>query len=812
MNSQAFCIIDGSNVSQRLDPLLEARCLPALHFCGRYRLIDFPLSNVIHSGITNVAIFPDGDYHSLTEHIKSGKFWGLDRKVDGLFVMPPKTEVTSSAKSLTFAKMREHIDYFLRSRQNYVVIYGGNIITSINFETLVAHHIQSSANITQVYYRNKPIGIYVLSKEYLIDLILRHEISPYKTIEMLIELHGGLKVDKYKHETYTRIIDSTLSYFQANLDMLNYKNGFQLFDDKWPILTKIKDMCPTYYDNQAEVSNTIASNGCHIEGKVENSILFRNVVIKRGAVVKNAVLLPHTIVGENSIVENVVADKHVVIQDGARVVGENYFPQVIPKGQRVGGTKGLRVLQVSTECYPFYKSGGLADVVADLTHELIDQGIRTDVILPYHLCLDKQFSAHLVHKYESTVVFGEEELSYRVSSYSSEGVKYYFLECSEITSDTLYGDDDFKRYELYTYLTLDYLVKRRIQYDVIHCHDWLTGLLPYFMRQYDQEMSEYFKYTKTILTIHNMMYQGTCDVSQLRIISKLETIPNEIMLYEKVNSLKAGIVLADKVTTVSPTYRQEISYPYFGEGLDRFIQMRKDDVVGILNGISYKVHNPATNLNIHQTYSLKTIHLKKENKCQMQRELGLPVRPDVPVIAMVTRIIEQKGFDLILEVFDKIMKEDVQFVLLGIGEVQYTQFFEDMMRKYPTKVSANIGFDAYNVDMIYAGSDLFLMPSRFEPCGISQMISLKYGTIPIVRETGGLKDTVVPYNEFIQDGNGFSFAHFNANDMLFIIKRALHFYYQPFHWNKIVESAMTTDLSWTKSAQQYINIYRTLIE
>ena len=812
MKNSALCIIDGSNLSHPLPHLLTSRCLPALHFGGRYRLIDFPLSNVVHSGINNVAIFPDGDYHSLSEHIKSGKFWGLDRKVDGLFLMPPKTEVTSSETSLTFSKMREHIDYFLRSRQKYVVIYGGNIVTSINLEHLVDAHMNAKADVTQVYYRNKAVGIYVVEKSYLVDLILRHEISPYKSIDTLVELHSSLNIHKYVHDAYTRTIDSIVSYFQANMDMLNYKKGFQLFAPKWPILTKVKDVCPAYYDAQAEVSNSIVANGCIIEGKVENCIIFRNVIVKRGAVVRNTILLPHTVVSENSIVEHVIADKRVEIQESAHVSGEHFAPLIIAKGQRVAGVKGVSVLQVATECYPFYKTGGLADVVSEYTQALIKEGVNADVILPYLTCLDARYQASLSHIFESNVTLDDKEVSYGVYSYSSEGIKYYFLSCSEITSEQLYGDNDFKRYELFSYLVLDFIYKSGSVYDVIHCHDWLIGLLPYFMRCYEQEKTTFFKYTKTVLTIHNLQYQGICDLSDLSIISKLQTIPNDIMLYEKVNFLKTGIVLSDKITTVSPTYRQEICYPYFGEGLDRFIQMRANDVSGILNGISYKVHNPMTNLNIHRPYNLQTIELKQENKAQLQRELKLSVRADVPIIAMVTRIVEQKGFDLVLKVFEEMIQEDIQFVLLGTGEELYTQFFERMAKRYPHKVSANIGFDAYNVDMIYAGSDLFLMPSRFEPCGLSQMISLKYGTIPIVRETGGLKDTVIPYNEFIQHGNGFSFAHFNANDMLFIIKRALYFYRQPYHWNKIVESAMLTDLSWEQSTQQYVRLYQSLVD
>ena len=283
------------------------------------------------------------------------------------------------------------------------------------------------------------------------------------------------------------------------------------------------------------------------------------------------------------------------------------------------------------------------------------------------------------------------------------------------------------------------------------------------------------------------------------------------MLFEKVNFMKTAIVTSDEVTTVSETYCNEICYPYFAEGLDRFIVARKDHLHGILNGVNYNYNNPATDLSIYKRYGPKTVENKKENKCQMQRELGLPVNPDIPVIGMVSRLVEQKGFDLILKVFDELMNENVQFVLLGDGDYKYTSFFRGMAQKYPNKVSVNIGFYSYNSQMIYAGSDLFLMPSRFEPCGISQMIALKYGTIPVVRETGGLKDTIIPYNEFIQYGNGFGFAHYNAHDMLFTLKRAINFYRMPEHWDKLVQSAMSQDLSWKKSTERYINLYRNLI-
>lgn len=812
VKNKALCVIDGTNTSQSLQNLLNQRCVAALPFAGRYRLIDFALSNAVHSGITNVSIFPDGDYHSLSDHIRSGKFWGLDRKVDGLFLLPPKKEVSAVANTLTFARMREYIEYFMRSRQRYVVMYHANIITSIPFEKLLQSHIESKADVTQVYYRNRSVGIFVLSREYLIDLILRYEISPYQTVTDLVEMCDGLKVNHYHHSTYTRTIESIVSYYRANLDMLHYEYGFQIFLLERPVLTKTKDESPTFYKKQADVSNSLIANGCNIEGKVENCIIFRDVTIKRGAVVKNSVILPRTIIGENSIINNVITDKHAYINDGARLSGQDYAPVIIGKGQRVMGNKGISVAQISTECVPFYKTGGLADVTADLTKELINQGLNVDVILPYLSSLAERYNENLTHQFQSLIAINELEIPYDVYRYSKEGVNYFFISYGELSRENLYGySDDCRRYELYCYVALDFIEKSGLKYDVIHCHDWLTGLVPFFMKNIFMKQSDHFAYTKTVFTIHNIHYQGICDVSDLGVISTLATIPNEIMLFEKVNFMKTAIVMSDEITTVSETYCNEICYPYFAEGLDRFIVARKDHLHGILNGINYDYNNPATDLSIFKRYSFKTIEVKKENKMQMQRELGLVVNANVPIIGMVTRMVEQKGFDLILEVFEELIREDIQFVLLGDGEAKYTSFFRRMAEKYPTKVSVNIGFHSYNSQMIYAGSDIFLMPSRFEPCGISQMIALKYGTIPVVRETGGLKDTIIPYNEFIQYGNGFGFAHYNAHDMLFTLKRALGFYRMPEHWGKLVKSAMEQDLSWKKSTEKYINLYRHLV-
>jgi len=807
MKNVAMCVIDGTISFNSLQPLLKQRCVAALPFAGRYRLIDFSLSNATHSGVTNVAIFPEGDYYSLSEHIQSGKFWGLNRKVDGLSLFPPKKETAVASTSLSFRRMCQYIDYFLKSRQKYVILYRANIITTLKFEELMSSHIQSDAEVTQVYYHNKPVEIFVMSRTYLIDLILRHDVSPYQTMAHFVEMCEGLKINAYEHAVYTRGVDSLLSYYRANLDILHAEYGSQVFSMDRPVLTQTRDEVPTFYTNQADVSNSLIANGCLIEGKVENSIIFRGVKVKRGAIVRNSVVLPKTYIAENSIIEQVIADKYVHIGNEAWLKGQDYAPIVVGRNQRIMGNKEFSIAHISTECVPFYKTGGLADVTFGLTQELVVRGLSVDIILPYLNSFPKRYRENLTHEFQSTIVMNELDIAYDVYRYSKEGINYYFISFGEMMRDQLYGyDDDCTVYELYNFIVVNYIEKSRLHYDVIHCHDWLTGLIPYFAKQKD-----YFKYTKTVFTIHNIQYQGICEVQELKIISQLESVPEALMFHKKVNFMKAALVLADEITTVSKRYRNEICYPYFAEGLDEVIATRKDHLHGILNGIDYSNHDPATDLSIFKRYNWKTVALKQENKCQMQRELNLPVDQSIPVIGMVSRIIEQKGFDLIVKVFPELMEEEMQFILLGDGKSHYIKFLKEMALKYPDKVSINLGYHSYHSQMIYAGSDLFLMPSRFEPCGTSQMIALKYGSIPIVHETGGLRDTITPYNEFTGYGNGFGFAHHTAHDMLFTIKRALAFYQTPEHWHRLVYSAMTQDWSWEKSTTKYINLYRKLI-
>lgn len=319
---------------------------------------------------------------------------------------------------------------------------------------------------------------------------------------------------------------------------------------------------------------------------------------------------------------------------------------------------------------------------------------------------------------------------------------------------------------------------------------------------------------KSVFTIHNLQYQGIYDKET---ISDFLDIPQRYLdqdkagFFDQGNFLKAGVVFANAVTTVSETYAQEIQYPYFGENLDNLMREKSFKLSGILNGLDYQLYNPETDKDIYKQYSTKTaVKGKAANKKGLQKELGLDQSKDTPLIAMVTRLTNQKGLDLVDRVMGDILHRDTQFVVLGTGESQYENMFKSYAGKYPSRVSANIFFSEPLAQKIYAGADLFLMPSLFEPCGIGQMIALRYGTIPIVREIGGLKETVESYNDHQHTGNGFSFTNYNAHDMLYTIDRALRFYKDKEHFTTLIENAMSSDFSWEKSAYKYIDLYENL--
>ncbi|MCJ7842538.1 glycogen synthase GlgA [Lederbergia sp. NSJ-179] len=474
----------------------------------------------------------------------------------------------------------------------------------------------------------------------------------------------------------------------------------------------------------------------------------------------------------------------------------------------------MNVLFAASECVPFIKTGGLGDVIGALPKALQEQDVHVSVILPKYEDLPFEYKQQMAFMTSIEVPVGWRSQYCGIERITIEGIDYYFLDNEYyFKRHGSYGFfDDGERFAFYSRAVLEALPYLLEKPDILHCHDWQAGPISVLLKAHYHNHPFYRK-IRTIFTIHNLRYQGVYPksvLSNLLDLSELYFHLDGLEFHGNVSYLKAGLAYSDLVTTVSPTYAKEIQDPYYGEQLDGFLRKRKDLLIGILNGIDPVLYNPATDPFIDQTYD----HWegKGENKRRLQEYLGLPINGEIPIISMVTRLVEQKGLDLVLHVFHEIMNIGVQFVLLGTGEEKYEQAFKELAAQYPENVSFQNGFDEGLARKIYASSDIFLMPSQFEPCGIGQLLALRYGTLPIVRETGGLHDSVIPYNEFTNEGYGFSFTHYNAHDMLHTIERAVWLYqFQPKKWRMLAEKAMKLDFSWKTSAVEYREMYERLL-
>ncbi|WP_226670288.1 glycogen synthase GlgA [Metabacillus litoralis] len=473
----------------------------------------------------------------------------------------------------------------------------------------------------------------------------------------------------------------------------------------------------------------------------------------------------------------------------------------------------MNVLFAVAECVPFVKSGGLADVAGALPKELKKLGADVRVILPKYSLIAEKYRGQMEKVSEITVPVGWRQQFCGIETLEYEGITYYFLDNEYyFYRDSLYGHyDDAERFSFFCRGVLDSIKAIDFQPDVIHSHDWHTGMISYLLKE-DYIQDEFYQKMKSVFTIHNLQFQGIFPFS---ILQELLNIDPEkcasLEFYGNVNFMKGAIETSDIITTVSPTYKEEIQTAYYGERLDGLLTAKNACLTGILNGIDDEVYNPETDRDIVENYSDKTIDKKAINKAALQEFFGLTVNERIPIISMVTRLTKQKGLDLVTRVLETLLSQDIQMIVLGTGEKEFEDFFREMENKYPTKFKAYIGFDEKLAHQIYAGTDMFLMPSKFEPCGLGQLIALRYGTIPIVRETGGLNDTVLSYREDTKEGNGFTFRNFNAHDMLHTINYAIEFFNQEKVWQQLVLKAMSQDYSWSQSAQKYHELYHQLV-
>ncbi len=479
----------------------------------------------------------------------------------------------------------------------------------------------------------------------------------------------------------------------------------------------------------------------------------------------------------------------------------------------------IKTLFVSAEMAPLAQSGGLGDVVGALPSRLKAQGHDVRVVLPLYKKIKQKYEKKLKFLRWSMIKLGWRTMYSGLLSMKLDGVTIYFID-----NDFYFGHDplyidysfDIERFSFFQRAVLEALGEPMdFEPDILHLHDWQTAMIPCLLDAHYRPYG-YHQKVRTLLTIHNLKYQG---IHGRERIADLMDLPDRYMsefgvLKDGVpNFMKAGIVYADRVNTVSPNYAAEIMTAYYGEGLEVLLQSQAYKLSGILNGIDEISYNPASDESIARCYDLKTW---KEGKaaCKnaLQKELGLEQTGHQPLAVMISRLVDQKGLDLLLRILDEMLHSGIQVAVLGTGEPYYEQALREIAARNPRRLAVRILFDIDLSRRLYAGGDLFLMPSLFEPCGLSQMIAMRYGTLPVVRETGGLKDTVIPFNPETNEGNGFSFANINAHELLFKVQDAANTYRErPQEWQKLVESAMKGDYSWNRSARDYLDLYRMLI-
>ena len=476
----------------------------------------------------------------------------------------------------------------------------------------------------------------------------------------------------------------------------------------------------------------------------------------------------------------------------------------------------MKVLYVAAEATPFAKTGGLADVAGSLPQALAADGVDVRVILPKYGMIPEKYRMAMEHVYDGELAVSWRRKFVGLDKLEHNGVTYYFVDNEEyFKREGFYGyDDDAERFSFFSRAVLDLLEAMDFWPDVIHTNDWHAALVNVFLKLEHMGDARY-ENIKTIFTIHNLKYQGVFpkDVMEDTLGLDWKYFNNgDLEFYDAVNFMKGGIIYADFVSTVSKTYAQEIQYPYFGEHLNGLLRARQDSLFGIVNGIDYEVNNPMTDRHIEETYDADSIDRKIDNKVALQRLLGLPEKRRTPMVAIVSRLVQPKGMDLIVRMMDEILQhEDVQLVVLGTGDKVYEDWFKGLAWRFPTKCSVSIRFSNDLAHKIYASSDIYLMPSDYEPCGIGQLLAMRYGAIPVVRETGGLKDTVTPYNKYTGEGTGFLFRDYNAHEMMYALKRALKIYGNLQEWLKLARNAMTADFSWTTSAKEYEGLYEELV-
>lgn len=802
-----FVIVDGTNHGS-FSHLTRHRVPGAMPYGAKFRLIDFTLSNCKNSKIFNVAIFPYGNYRSLSDQIGSGSRWDLNRRKDGIFILPPKVVSSTIDNEISFQRMHEHIEYFNRSIQEYALITPANIVMNYDYNDLLEQHINAKVDISAILAENNErLKTYIIKKDKLVEFINHYDQIQFRNLTDVFDFSTSLKKQTIRINVPSFLIDSAKDLFHANMQLLVKSVRDDIFRDDRPIFSKETMSATARYGKDALVKNSIIASGAIIEGEVINSIIGRKAKVEKNAKVVNSVIMNHGLVEENAYIQYSILDKETKVLNGSKVLGSVDKLFVSEKKQIVTSEKSISVLQVSAEVNPFIKTGGLADMVGANAEEYSKLGNKSQVILPLYPQIKTKYKLLLKNISDKTIKFNNKEYKATLYSLNNNNTVYYFIETYQFFDrDRLYGyDDDGFRFAYFALAVIEFLDAIDDYPSIIHLHDWHASLIPLLLKEKNIKI-------KTLLTIHNIEYQGNFSNDVLKALNLKKT--NNVIRPGQLNFLETGIHLADKLSTVSETYKDELSYEFYSGNLVEAINRRTRDFYGILNGIGEDI-NPKTDLEIKQSYDLINVFKAKEiNKLDLQERLNLPKDIDKFLIGMVTRIVEQKGFDIIIPALEEVLKNpEIQFVILGTGDENYLNQIRDLAKRYPNQVSANLEYDATNPNYIYAGADLFLMPSRYEPCGLGQMIALKYGTIPLVRQTGGLNDTVENFDLSSKRGNGFKFYNYDSRDLIFQVEHAFTIFKESSpDWRQLIINAMNSSFTIRESAQQYLELYEKIIQ
>lgn len=518
---------------------------------------------------------------------------------------------------------------------------------------------------------------------------------------------------------------------------------------------------------------------------------------------------------ENMTLEKTATQRNIqetAAESGTAVEGGTEM-KTNPKTQKT--VEKLRVLMIGSECVPFAKTGGLADVLGTLPQALNKLDVDARVMIPFHKQAKEKYRMQTEHVTDYYIYLGWKSMFVGIDKLELNGVTYYLIDNEDMFGGPIYKGEipEGEQYAFFARAACEAMDRIDFVPQVVHCNDWQCGMIPMLLKT--QYLHRPQSGAKTVFSIHNLMYQGQYSFAQVQEWFGIEdryNTPEFIEHFGCASFMKAGLVFCDRISTVSPTYAEEIRIPYFSYGMEGILNARAHETIGILNGMNMEEFDPATDPKIPYKFTPDNLEGKRKDKEALLMELGLNnVDLDTPLIGMVGRLTHQKGLNLLMPIFDELMRERVAIVILGTGDSEYENFFRSMESVYRGRVCAYIGYSDDVAHRIYAGSDLFLMPSKFEPCGISQMIALRYGTLPIVRETGGLKDTVIPYNEFTGKGNGFSFTNYNAYDMLKVIRYALYVIQDKEHLASLQKAAFASDYSFAKSAGMYRDMFRSLL-